>query len=100
MPRYPSTPYALTVALLRALDWVHRTGWLTRDDDTEVAARLYDTWRSSPGASEDRHALVEALWFAFSARHGDDVARHLTAIFAVSLESHGRSHASAGWPDT
>ena len=80
--------------LLQALDWVQRTGWSSRKQDTEVAARVFDTWlaatdnQACDDGGRDRLALLETLYAAFSDRYGVEAAQHLCVIFDVAFEAH------------
>lgn len=87
---------SLVTRLLQALDWVRRSGWTTYAEDTALAARVLDTWKAASAQAKqqgrclDRRVLWETLHIVFSDRYGDEVARHLTVIFTVSLEQHLR----------
>jgi hypothetical protein len=97
MHEHTPTPDVLHTHLLRALDWVQRTGWPTRDDDTTLAMQVFDFWSASAllnrdSTAPDSHdALVEGLQAVFISRHGAEAAYHLTTIFRLSLELHLRT---------
>ena len=87
----------LSQRMVQVIDWVHRTGWPTRERDTAMAAQVFDVWLAATegqrhaGGQRDRSALLDALHAVFSAGHDDEAAEHLCALFAVTLESHLRS---------
>jgi len=87
----------LSQRLVQVIDWVHRTGWPTRDRDTAMAAQVFDAWlvatnsQRCAGGKRDRAALLDALHAVFSAGSNEEATEHLCALFAVCLESHLRS---------
>ena len=92
----------LRFRLLQALDWVKRTGWLSRGKDTELAARVFDTWllatetQACAQQGRDRMALLETLYAVFRDRHGVEATQHLCVIFNVALEAHARLREDRG----
>lgn len=92
----------LRFRLLQALDWVQRTGWLSRGKDAEVAARVFDTWllatetQACAQQGRDRLALLETLHTVFRDRHGVEAAQHLCVIFDVALEAQVRLREAGG----
>lgn len=72
--------------LLKALNWVHRTGWLTREMDTITAMRNFDACKVRRGPFTEFEDLVGSLWAVFDDQYDDEVAGHLVVIFLVSLE--------------
>ena len=93
---------SIRIRLLQALDWVQRTGWPSRRQDTNVAARIFDSWLTATDAQarehsgRDRLALLETLHAVFRNRHGDEAAQHLCVIFDVALEAHARLREDRG----
>ncbi|HWV47003.1 MAG TPA: hypothetical protein VN039_13440 [Nitrospira sp.] len=82
-----ATSNSMAAELLKALDWVHRTGWPTRGMDTITAMRNFDANKACSGPFTEFEGLALSLWAAFSDRYEDEIAEHLTRIFLVSLES-------------
>lgn len=72
--------------LLKALSWVHRTGWLTREIDTITAMRNFDACKARRSSFTEFEDLARSLWAVFGDQYGDEVAGHLALIFLVSLE--------------
>lgn len=82
----------LPVRLRQAIAWTRRTGWPTRVQDMDEAARIVGAWEATAHVMApdrpvvDREALVDALYRAFRARHGTVAARHLCVLVAVGVE--------------
>lgn len=97
MRQRPDAQDALHARLLHAIDWVHCTGWPTREGDVALAMEVFDVWcaaapqRAGATGPEDHEALAEALLAVFAIRYGDEAARHLTTILTLSLELHWRT---------
>ncbi|MDE2087411.1 MAG: hypothetical protein KGI63_09270, partial [Xanthomonadaceae bacterium] len=97
MHEHTPTPDVLHTHLLRALDWVQRSGWPTRDDDTTLAMQVFDfrsasaLLHSDSTTPDNRDALAEELQAVFISRHGAEAACHLTTIFGLSLVLHLRT---------
>lgn len=72
--------------LLKALNWVHRTGWPTRAVDTITAMQNFDACKARRDQFTEFEDFVLSLWTVFGEQYGDEVAGHLAVIFLVSLE--------------
>jgi len=81
--------------LLGVIDWVHRTGWPSRTQDTALASAVFGahwaTADSLPGKAPDHASVVIALAAVLGADHDDVALRHLCVLFTVVFLVHTRS---------
>jgi len=95
MPDVRAFENDLLEPLLGVIDWVHRTGWPRRAQDTALAQAVFDAQRaeaeSRPGKEPDYPALVAALLDALRADHDEAALRHLGVLFTVVFLVHTRS---------
>lgn len=82
--------------LRQALNWVEETGWLTYQEDTAIADRIFRAWIAHTDVEfvrthqRDREMLSDALYSTFRAIRDDRAADCLYALFMVLLEIRGR----------
>ena len=84
-------------ALQVAFDWIHRTGWPTREADRAIAKRAYNQWlkggNSGCAAAEqhDVEVLYGMLGKALSKFHPSDGVQYLQIILVLELVIRGRA---------